>query len=138
MSLSLETPRAEKSAEIGISSEKPAAKIDRRISVAPMMEGTDNSNFVRWNNRPRGSKKLVAFTSPQLLGFLGASQRPNEARGRHGRSKSSATLLAYRDRSTTLAAASTVGDCTDVMARARTFSLRMIRRPNLIMGFSRQ
>jgi hypothetical protein len=37
----METP-----AKIGISDEKPAGKIDHRVSVAPMMNWTDGSEFM--------------------------------------------------------------------------------------------
>ncbi len=37
-----ETQDVERSAEIGMSSDKPTAKIDRRISVAPMMDWIDD------------------------------------------------------------------------------------------------
>jgi hypothetical protein len=36
-----ETRRMESPTKIGISDEKPAGKIDRRISVAPMMDWTE-------------------------------------------------------------------------------------------------
>jgi hypothetical protein len=42
-----ETPGAETPAKIGVSSDKKPAKIDRRISVAPMMDWTDDFRFAR-------------------------------------------------------------------------------------------
>jgi hypothetical protein len=42
-----ETPNAETPKNIGISSEKEPEKIDRRISVAPMMDWTDAFHFAR-------------------------------------------------------------------------------------------
>jgi hypothetical protein len=44
---SAETPELGKSTKIGISDDFPRGKIDRRISVAPMMDWTDevNSSF---------------------------------------------------------------------------------------------
>jgi hypothetical protein len=42
-----ETPNIEKPTEIGISHSKSAGIIDRRISVAPMMDWTDDFHFAR-------------------------------------------------------------------------------------------
>jgi hypothetical protein len=42
-----ETPSMENTAKIGISSEKPRVLIDRRLSVAPMMDWTDEVELLR-------------------------------------------------------------------------------------------
>jgi hypothetical protein len=41
------TPELGKPIEIGLSDDLPRKKIDRRISVAPMMDWTDEVRFVR-------------------------------------------------------------------------------------------
>jgi hypothetical protein len=42
-----ETRSMESTGKIGLSSEEKAAKIDRRVSVAPMMDWTDEFHFAR-------------------------------------------------------------------------------------------
>jgi hypothetical protein len=52
-----ETRSAEKPTEIGISDGFPRGKLDRRISVAPMMDGTDEVNLTNKIISLRGAKK---------------------------------------------------------------------------------